>query len=396
MNILLTLGRLAKGLELARSLNRAGHKVIIADPFKWHLCKPSRAVKRSYQVTAPNADLNQYLEDLKRIVEQEQIDLVVPVSEEALYACRLSDRLKRPTKVFGPAFPQMARLHDKLAFARRCHALGLPAPETYPAQTDEAKRLTENTDYVVKPAHSCSGIGVHLRPRGETLTLQDLDGDNIVQERIYGRQISSFSVAKNGRVQFTGLYEGDVYLGTVSVRFKRINALPEVERWIEKFVSAETYSGFISFDFFVPDNGTPFAIECNPRLTSGVHLINRDDLAALVVGGEVALNARHKPHSTYQDAHAAMTYAVGKILQPLTYLKTLGKVLTTKDVVFDWRDPVPFILMTPMSWDTLRPGLFEGVPLTDAVTRDILWTGDASSTSLERKEFSPDGAVHGL
>ena len=86
MNILLTLGRLAKGLELARSLNRAGHSVFIAEPFKWHLSKPSSAIKRSYQVTAPRTNKTQYLTDLKDIVERERIDLENPVSEAALFA----------------------------------------------------------------------------------------------------------------------------------------------------------------------------------------------------------------------------------------------------------------------------------------------------------------------
>lgn len=391
MNILLTLGRLAKGLELARSLHRAGHCVIIAEPFGLHLSKPSSAIKKSYRVTAPRTDLEQYLSELKEIVVREQIDLVIPVSEEALYASRLADRFDGETRVFGPGFEQMARLHDKLAFARRCHSLGLSAPETYPANAPEAAHLAQRLDYVIKPIHGCSGIGLKLREQGDVLHPSDRSAANLIQERVYGRQISSFSVAREGQVLITALYEGDVYLGTVSVRFKRVEDMPEVERWIASFVEAEAYSGFISFDFFVSEDGTPFAIECNPRLTSGVHLINRADLAAMVCGKTVDA-PRFKRHRYYQDAHAALTYAVGQITRPLTYLKTLGKVLTTKDVMFDWRDPLPFFLMTPMSWETLRQGIFEGIPLADAVTRDILWHGETPAISPDVKEVSLYGA----
>ena len=391
MNILLTLGRLAKGLELARSLHRAGHRVIVAEPFGLHLSKPSSAIKKSYRVTAPRTNLEQYLSELEEIVEREQVELVIPVSEEALYASRLAARLDESTKVYGPGFEHMARLHDKLAFARRCHSLGLSAPETYPANADEAERLAQRLDYVIKPIHGCSGIGLQLRQRGDVLHPTDRSAANLIQERVYGRQISSFSVARDGKVLITALYEGDVYLGTVSVRFKRVDDMPQVERWIERFVQAESYSGFISFDFFVADNGTPYAIECNPRLTSGVHLINRADLAAMVCGAQVDA-PRFKRHRYYQDAHAALTYAVGQITRPLTYLKTLGKVLTTKDVMFDWRDPLPFFLMTPMSWETLRQGIFEGIPLADAVTRDILWHGETPAIAPDVKEVSLYGA----
>lgn len=391
MNILLTLGRLAKGLELARSLSQAGHRVFIAEPFKLHLSKPSRAIKKSFQVTSPRTNLEQYLRDLSDIVEKEAIDLVIPVSEEALFASRLQDRLNGRAQVFGPSVKQMERLHDKLAFARRCHALGLSAPETYPADTSEAESLTKRLDYVVKPIHGCSGIGLQLRNKGDELLPADRSQANLVQERAYGRQISSFSVAQDGKVLITALYEGDVYLGTVSVRFKRVDDMPLVHQWISAFVEAEAYSGFISFDFFVNDSGEPFAIECNPRLTSGVHLVNRADLAAMVCGDPCS-EPRLKRAKSYQDAHAALTYAVGQIKRPLTYFKTLGKVLTTKDVVFDWRDPLPFFLMTPMSWETIRPGLFEGIPLTEAATRDIAWTGDTPDQTPPAQEVSLHGA----
>ncbi|MEO0465023.1 MAG: ATP-grasp domain-containing protein [Pseudomonadota bacterium] len=393
MNILLTLGRLAKGLELARSLSEAGHRVVVADPFSLHLSKPSRRVARTYRVTAPKQDADQYLEDLRQIIENEAIELVIPVSEEALYASRLGSFLEAPTRMFGPQFEQMERLHSKLEFTRLCKSIGLPAPETYSASSPDARRLADRNDYVLKPIHGCSGIGVHLRSLGDPFQTGEAQAQNLVQQRVYGRQISSFSIVKNGQVQVTALYEGDIYLGTVSVRFNRVETMPAVEHWIARFAEAEAYSGFISFDFIVPPDGTPFAIECNPRLTSGVHLLDRRALAGFVTGGRVD-TPHFKRARTFQDAHSTLTVAVGAITRPLTYLKTMGKVLTTRDVVFDWRDPLPFFLMTPMSWDTIRPGLFEGVSLAEAVTRDILWTGNPSVEPRQSVEVSLDGAEH--
>ncbi|MEL6727192.1 MAG: ATP-grasp domain-containing protein [Pseudomonadota bacterium] len=377
MNVLLTLGRLAKGLELARALARAGHRVVIADPFQWHLVKPSNCVAKTYRVTAPVHNTQAYLEDLRKIVDAEAIDLVIPVSEEALFTSRVGPLLPAHTRLFGPGFDHMARLHDKLAFAERCREIGLSAPETYRADSPEASAMTLRSDYILKPIHGCSGIGVRLSQKGDPLSPEDVNSENLVQTRLYGRQITSFSIVRDGTVLATGLYEGDVYLGTVSVRFKRVDDLPDVFEWIETFAKAETYTGFLSLDFFVPDTGIPHAIECNPRLTSGLHLLNPSAVAAMVTDRPVT-DPIYRRTTAFQDAHAALTVAVGSITKPLTYLKLLGKVLTTKDVVFDWRDPLPFFLMTPMSWDTLRQGLFEGIPLADAVTRDILWHGQPS------------------
>ncbi|MCR9270042.1 MAG: ATP-grasp domain-containing protein [Hyphomonadaceae bacterium] len=393
MNVLLTLGRLAKGLELARALSRAGHRVVIAEPFKWHLAKPSSAIAKSYQVTAPVENLEAYLDELLEIVRREQIDLVIPISEEALYASRIGPMLPSGTKLFGPQFQQMANLHDKLKFAQTCRARGLTSPETHRANTPEARALAQRTDYVVKPIHGCSGIGLRLSEQGAQLEVADQSPDNLVQERLYGRQISSFSIVKDGQVLATGLYEGDIYLGTVSVRFKRVDDLPVVNDWISKFVASENYSGFISFDFFVTEDGTPFAIECNPRLTSGIHVLNPKAVAAMVAG-DAFTGAIYRSRASFQDAHSALTVAIGMITKPLSYFKLLGKVLTTKDVIFDWRDPLPFFLMTPMSWDTLRQGLFEGIPLADAVTRDILWHGQDQLPAIQApREVSLDDAL---
>lgn len=393
MNILLTLGRLSKGLELARALAQAGHCVIIADPFHWHLSKPSRRVAKSYRVTAPVTDLDQYFDDLLGMIDRNSIDLVIPVSEEALFASRIGPKLPEGVSLFGPSFEQMSKLHDKLGFARLCHAIGLSAPETYPADSAEAVHLAKRSATVIKPIHGCSGIGVRLKSAGDPLTATDVRPSNLIQQRLYGRQISSFSIVRDGKVQATGLYEGDVYLGTVSVRFRRIEGMDQVHEWIATFAAAESYSGFLSLDFFVSEDGTPSAIECNPRLTSGIHLLNRERVAALVTGAETNAPV-FKRHKVFQDAHAALTVAVGSIARPLNYLKTLGKVLTTKDVMFDWRDPLPFFLMTPMSWDTVRQGVFEGIPLADAVTRDILWKGDATpDPHLQQMEVSLDDAA---
>jgi hypothetical protein len=69
--VLLTLGRLPKALALARACRAAGCRVLVADPFRWHLCRPSRAVDRCYRVTAPNTSLSAYLDDLEAIVRDE-------------------------------------------------------------------------------------------------------------------------------------------------------------------------------------------------------------------------------------------------------------------------------------------------------------------------------------
>lgn len=371
--VLLTLGRLPKALELARALDQAGTRVIVADPFGLHVCRASRSVSRSIRVPAPNADPAAYLDAVEAIVRQEGVDIVVPVSEEALHAASLYGRLPASTALYGPPQEALARLHDKLAFNRAADAIGLTVPETHDGPTQAAVALAEAQDYIVKPAHGCSGIGVSLRRRGDPLTPADRQPGMLVQARLPGRHVSSFSVTRDGEVLATALYQGRIYSGTVSVSFERVDDCPAAASWIRRFVEAERYTGFISFDFIEDAQGVPNAIECNPRLTSGVHFLDPAGLAQAVLNLPEARPIAMRRVRAFQEGHTALLEVYGAMFRPREFFRRLKAFLTSQDVLFRINDPLPFFLFTPMSWPVLRQAMFEKISLGEAATRDIIW-----------------------
>jgi len=371
--VLLTLGRLPKGLELARALQQAGARVIVADPFGLHVCRASRAVAKSIRVPAPNTDPTGYLDALEAIVRNEGVDIVVPVSEEALHAASLAGRLPARTSLYGPPQRALARLHDKLAFNRAADLIGLPVPETQEGRTQAALSLAEAQDYIVKPAHGCSGIGVSLRRKGDPLTLADRQPGMLVQARLHGRHVSSFSVTRDGEVLATALYQGRIYSGTVSVSFERVDDCPAAASWIRRFTEAEAYTGFISFDFIEDANGVPCAIECNPRLTSGIHFLDPGGLAQAVLNLAEARPIAMRPVRAFQEGHTALLEVYGAMFRPREFFRRLKAFLTSQDVLFRLNDPLPFFMFTPMSWPVLRQAMFEKISLGEAATRDITW-----------------------
>jgi carbamoylphosphate synthase large subunit len=139
------------------------------------LSPASRAVDRCFRVTAPNDDLEAYLGDLLRIIADEKVDLVLPVSEEALHVTHLAGRLPDGVRLWSAPREQIARYHDKLDFNRLAARLGLAVPATYPADAPEAAELAAGHDFVVKPRHSCSGIGLRLARAGEALFEREPD-----------------------------------------------------------------------------------------------------------------------------------------------------------------------------------------------------------------------------
>ena len=95
--------------------------------------------------------------------------------------------------------------------------------------------------------------------------------DLVVQERLDGRLLSSFSMLRAGRVLVTSVYRGVVMSGTVAVCFERLGEHAGIADFVASFARKTGYSGFASFDFVEDDAGRVRAIECNPRVTSGIH-----------------------------------------------------------------------------------------------------------------------------
>lgn len=369
--VLLTLGRLPKALELARCLYQAGCRVVVAEPFRWHLCRPSRAVAASYQVTAPNTDRSRYLGELRDIVRREDVQLVLPVSEEALHVSALIDILPPHVHVLCAPFEELLQLHDKKAFAELATGMGLAVPPTYPEDSAEAADLIANSDYVAKPAHSCSGIGVEICLDGDRHTPGGTDV--LVQKHVDGDHVSSLSLLDKGSEIATVVYRGTVFAGTVAICFERVDMAPTVREWITRFAEQSDYSGFVAFDFIVDAQSRAWAIECNPRPTSGVHFFDSADLAKAILSPHGVESVALKPVDRMQWAYSTLTEAYAAMFKPEKRRHRFRQLFAARDVVWSLSDPLPFLLMTPMSWEILWPAMTTDLSLGEATQRDIAW-----------------------
>lgn len=390
--VLITLGRLPKALELARALAGAGCRVHVAEPFSRHVCKPSRAVAASHVTAAPNADPDGYRRDLLRIIAENDIGLVVPVSEEALHAATIAPLLPAGVRLYSPPFATLARLHDKLEFVRLCESLRLPVPATVLQSSPDAAAFRRSRDFIAKPRNSCSGIGVTLHRRGD-------DGPPaqdglLLQERLEGRHVSTFTIAHEGREHATVAYEGTVFAGTVAVCFRRVDDEPAVHAWVGDFVAQTRHSGFVSFDFIVAQGREPMAIECNPRITSGIHFVDPAGLARAVLSPSEAGPAALKPGMRFQQGYSTLTEAYAAFLRPREFARRMGEMFRARDVVWSSGDPLPFLLMTPMSWDILAPAIAGRMSMAEAAMRDIAWFADAAPeiSPAEVREAPHDAA----
>lgn len=380
---LLTLGRLPKALDIARALHDAGYRVIIAEPFRWHLCRVSRYVSRSYVVTAPATSKRAYLADLLQVIEDESVSLVVPISEEAMHVTALERKLPAGVRLFASPQALVLKLHDKFRFIRQAQAFALAVPETYRLGDPRAAALAASSKHVIKPVNSCAGRGVVIHDAGTPLpddpitdfVETNLSGDDpmVVQQFVDGDIYSSFSLASAGSVRCTVVYRGVLMSGSVAVCFERVIPPASISRWVDSFIAQSNYSGFISFDFVLESDGGAKAIECNPRVTSGIHFLRPDSIAQLLLAPETPTTPQLREQPLLQLFYSCLTETQAAALKGKHLRRNLSLLWRAKDVTFSWQDPLPFWTMTLTSWQIIYKSIRMGKTFGEVATLDIDW-----------------------
>lgn len=342
-SVLLTGGRIPSALELARALAQAGVRVFMADSYPIFLGQASRAVVRSFVVPSPRADLEAYQKSILGIVKEQRIDCVLPCSEEVLYLAGFREAFPPGCELFAAPPELLLALHHKQHFVELAQSWGLTVPRSAPYRGESGAALPDFTrePYILKRVYSRAGAAVHWLKAKEAPSSHRVppDGSWLIQQGLRGRALCSFSVIQAGEVLLTSIYSPGSALGTVGVSFEGIRE-PRIEAWIEGFARASQYQGFVSFDF-IASEGEVQAIECNPRLTSGIHLCDPAQLAAAVLERRRSFPPL-RPRKRAQF-FLALLAALPRALGKSAFWPQLPRLLRSPDVVASWRDPAPFL-----------------------------------------------------
>ena len=305
-------------------------------------------------------------------MEREGADLVLPVSEEILHVAGLHGRIAADRLHCLPR-ERLLPLADKLRFVQLAEGLGLDVPATRPLHDPEAADIVAAGDAVVKPVFSSSGRGVRMVRRGGSLP--EPGEPAIVQAFVAGAEIATFAIVRAGRVLANVVYRAAVRAGPVAVAFERIEA-PAVERWVAAFAEGTAHDGFLSFDMIVAADGRPFAIECNPRITSGIHFLTPAAIAGAILRPDEPVSDPFRPDRVLQQVFPCLTETQASLFRrDGTFRRNLGHLLSARDVTWDRRDPWPLLTMTATSAVILARAAREGISLGEAATRDIGWPG---------------------
>ena len=272
--ILITGGRAPIALDLARALSQAGHEVQVADVFRNRML--ARFPQHTYAspVHAPLA----FAADVKRLNAQLVPDLIIPLCEEVFHLAQVAQQTSLP--LYAPPLAMLMRLHSKLAFIAWVRELGLDAPAT--------ERLSGPVDKVtagrsvIKPEFSRFGTRCLTKPSLQALKHKDLSNGWIRQNHIAGEDLCFYALAQKGRLAAFAAYRSDWRTkGGASYHFQPLApALAERLRDIARhLIVAGELTGQIACDLRHDADDRLWLIECNPRGTSGLHLLTHDPQA---------------------------------------------------------------------------------------------------------------------
>jgi hypothetical protein len=194
---------------------------------------------------------------------------------------------------------------------------------------------------------------------------------------IRGEERSTCSLVHEGVVSGTAVYRGLMHSGSVSIAFERVEDAA-IEAFVRDFAAATRWTGFLSFDFILDEAGRPWAIECNPRTTSGLHFFAPEDLARAVL--EPGHPLRLRPERRLQQFYSCLTETQLSIFRR-GFGRKLRTLLATRDVTWSRRDPRPFLTMTATSWPIIRGAIARRATFGEVATLDVGWDGDRAPSA---------------
>lgn len=366
MRVLLTGARAPATLELARLAARTGYEVHVADTDRWHICRGSRLITGCHTLPAPRGNHVKYGRAIRSLVERLGVDVVVPTCEEVFHIAAMRDQIG--AHVACDPLDRLAPLHDKWQFVGGCHAAGVPAPRTSILSDTLTLAQLPAGEYILKQRFSRFATHVLLWRTGDALPRLDgqARGAWIAQQYVAGDAICTWSVASHGRVLAHATYAVDETAGQrgAAIAFHSVrHAAARV--WVETFVAHHRLSGQFAFDFIDGPQGL-HGIECNPRLTSGIHCFrSMPDVARLLVEPVAA------PLGVTLEPPVGLEFRSRLALAMYDKARRTGAGLLDAD-----DDPWPK-RMQGLSWaHLLLRALLSGTDPRVLSTRDIEWNGE--------------------
>ena len=380
-SVLITGARSAVALDLARDFHHAGYNVHMADCSSAFMAKWSRIPFAIHHYASPVHQQKQFAVDIEHLTKTIMPEMIIPTCEEVFHLAHPSLKATLQERLFAPPLSILRSLHAKDCFIELCKESGINAPETHLLESRNQLNdyYLHAGDWVFKPCFSRFGSHTLVSPTPEQLAgiSPDIRHPWVAQRRIYGQEFSFYAIAKKGKLVAFAPYSSAWRLqGGASYVFSTI---PEVlfqqiyliaQRMAEKMA----LDGQFSCDLICDEEGEIWPIECNPRATSGLHLLTGNGQLANAIMHDVP--AFPATVSSHYMLPMMLTHGFCRAFKRGNWHEWQKTLRYGNDVISHTKDRLPLmgaILDTIMFAIT---GKRQGISLTQATTYDIEWNGN--------------------
>lgn len=367
---IVTGGKMTKAFVVIKQLKAQGCRVVLCETSKYWMVASrfSRCVDRFVTVPVPEKAPEAHLKAMAALAEEEKADVFVPVTSplHSAYEARLSSVLPERCFSWSLSSEEVDALDDKVVFCQAADALGLPTPVSHRmcshadvwAFNDRLREQAQANPTAKFPRYILKNLQYDSMHRLDLFTLPCtpdaleeyisdilIDESNpwVVQTFVVGDEFSTCAVVKDGRLlAFT---DNAACLSCFNYLPARNSKLRE---WVEVFCAARRLSGILCIDFIIDAEGTPYAIECNPRFSSNITSFYDNPAFGAVLVDPDAFSSTVQPlpsavetYWLFSEVWAAMTKPGLPLSQRAAGV--IDSLLHKKDAYFDPTDPMPFL-----------------------------------------------------
>lgn len=272
----------------------------MADSMRLPIGRFTNTIERYYYARPPIKSPKLFIEDISSIVIKEGINLIIPTCEEIFYLSKLKHLLPPTTSLFIDEFEKLSLLHNKFLFIKNLvDDTDICKPKTYCINSQDEflqwKTKYDIDDYILKPVFSRFGSEAILDISKVKTSIRY---PIVAQQKISGRELCSYSLSINGQIVAHSCYYPKYKAGLGAGVYFQPQYNQEIIDFVKSVARKFNFTGQIAFDFIKDDYGHIYPIECNPRGTSGLHLLpeSLDILELITKPKELKYMPHNKPY----------------------------------------------------------------------------------------------------
>ena len=356
-------GRSLASLAIVRSLGKKGFEIQCGEEFGLNLTRFSKYVKKSWIYPSPNSNPDAFIQEIKKITEQEKFDMIIPVRDDTtLLVAKHAKDLSHITNLYIAEYDAIRLLQDKAETIRIAQKCGVPHPQTWFPEETDLKEILKNlkTPFLIRARISSGSRGIAFVRKGEDFFEQYESvrrdfGEPMIQEYVqkksyctacvlldhHSDEVASFAYE---RVKEYPLSGGPTVVG-ISCKND------EVIRYALSLLKSIGWRGVAEVEFIIDQQGIPKLLEVNPRFWMPLNLAIQSGVDFPYLLYQLAMKNPVSKPETYTIPMKYRWVIPNEILWTLAspHKKQAFRELLTfqeKNVCFgelSWKDPLPVL-----------------------------------------------------